>query len=59
MRKDSPTDIANTLSLYGIWNLDFLRTVIPHICLNVTTLQVLAPDYVLAVYPLVLRAIAD
>ena len=44
-------------TLYGIWNLDFFRTVIPHICLQVTTLQTLALDYVLAVYPMAVLAI--
>ena len=30
---------------YSIWNLDFFRSIIPDICLNVTTLQALALDY--------------
>ena len=33
------------IPFYSIWNLDFFRTVIPDICLNVTTLQALALDY--------------
>ena len=41
-------------TMYGIWNLDFFRTVLPPICLKVTTLQALALDYTIAVYPLVL-----
>ena len=40
------------LAIYGIWNLDFFRTLMPPICLNVSTLQVLALDYAVAVYPL-------
>ena len=42
-------------SLYGIWNLDFFRTVYSPFCLhpNLTTLQVLSLDYIIAVYPLV------
>ena len=40
------------LSLYGIWNLDFFRTLLPPICLQLTTLQTLALDYVIAFYPL-------
>ena len=36
---------------YGIWNLDFFRTLLPQNCLKITTLQVLALDYVIAVYP--------
>ena len=41
-------------SLYGIWNLDFFRTLLPPICLQLTTLQTLALDYVTAFYPLLL-----
>ncbi len=41
------------LALYGIWNLDFLRTLMPPVCLNnISTLQVLTLDYAVAVYPL-------
>ncbi len=39
------------LALYGIWNLDFFRTFMPPICLNISTLQVHALDYAVAVYP--------
>ena len=39
---------------YSFWNLDFLRSVIPNICLNVTTLQALALDYLPALYSYVL-----
>ena len=42
------------LSLYGIWNLDFFRTLIPHICVNIDTLEALALDYAIAIYPLIL-----
>ncbi len=42
------------LGLYEIWNLDFFRTLYPPFCLNLTTLQVLALDYLVAVYPLLL-----
>ena len=42
------------VTLYGIWNLDFFRTLLPHNCLKLSTLQVLALDYVIAVYPLAL-----
>ena len=43
-------------TLYGIWNLDFFRTLYPNkiMCLQVTTLQALALDYVIAFYPLLL-----
>ena len=40
--------------LYSFWNLDFLRTVIPDICMNVSTLEALAVDYAVAIYPLFL-----
>ena len=41
-------------ALYGIWNLDFFRTLMPHICVNLGTLQTLALDYAIAFYPLIL-----
>ena len=42
------------LVFYSFWNLDLFRSVIPDICLDVTTLQALALDYSLALYPFVL-----
>ena len=42
---------------YGIWNLDFFRSLPLNICLDLTTLQTLALDYAIAVYPLVLLVI--
>ena len=44
--------------LYGVWNLDFFRTILNGVCLNVSTLQVLALDYLVAVYPMIVMAIA-
>ena len=46
-------------SLYGFWNLDFFRTLYPRFCLhpNMSTLQVLALDYIIAAYPLLLTII--
>ena len=44
--------------LYGVWNLDFFRTILNRVCLNVSTLQVLALDYLVAVYPMLVMAIA-
>jgi hypothetical protein len=41
------------LSLYTIWNLD-LRIVIPGTCLGTDTLQSLALDFVIGLYPLLL-----
>lgn len=43
--------------VYGIWNLDFFRTVIPPICLDITPLQAIALDYAVAFYPLLLVAV--
>ena len=47
-------------SLYGIWNLDFFRLVYTPFCLHphTNTLQVLALDYIIAVYPLLLIALS-
>ena len=44
------------LSLHGIWNLDFFRIMYSPFCIHpkVTTLQALALDYVIAVYPLLM-----
>ena len=42
------------ISLYGIWNLDFFCTLLPPICLQLSTLQTIALDYIIAFYPLVL-----
>ena len=41
-------------TLFGIWNLDYFRTVYPDICLRLTTLQSLSLDYIIAFYPLLL-----
>jgi len=52
--------VAHTVfSLYGIWNLDFFRTFYEPFCLHpdMSTLLVLALDYVVAAYPLVLVVI--
>ena len=45
-------------SFYGIWNLDFFRQMYSPFCLHpeMTTVQALALDYAIAVYPLVLIA---
>ena len=42
-------------SLYGIWNLDFLRAVYKPFCLhqNLNTLQAMSLDFAIAAYPLV------
>ena len=48
------TAVRILLAMYGLWNLDFFRTLIPHICLKVDTLEALALDYSVAFYPLAL-----
>ena len=45
-------------SVYGIWNLDFFRTLYPPICLNIPTPLMLALDYLPAFYALFLIAIS-
>ena len=42
------------LPFYSFWNLELFRSVLPDICLNVSTLQALALEYLVALYPLVL-----
>ena len=46
-------------TIYGVWTLDFFRTVIPPetICLEMSTIQVLALEYLVALYPLILIVI--
>ena len=41
-------------TLYGIWNLDFFRTVLPPICLPLNSVQMITLDYLVAIYPLFL-----
>ena len=45
-------------TFYGFWNLDFFRYVIPTFCVSeqLTPIQVLALEYVVAFYPLLLIA---
>ena len=47
-----------TLYWYSIWNLDFFRVLLPNICLRTSTLQTLALDYLVAVYPLFLLIVS-
>ena len=46
------------LSLYGIWNLDFFRPFYSDLCLGIGILPILALDYVIAVYPLLLMIVS-
>ena len=43
-------------TITGIWNLDFFRYIYPPFCISIhySTLQVLAFEYIIALYPLVL-----
>ena len=52
------TAIKVTYTFYSFWNLDILRSVLPDICLNVSTLQALALDYLVALYPFLLILIS-
>ena len=47
------------VSFYSVWNLDFFRVLFSPFCLHpkMTTLQALALDYAIAVYPLLLIVI--
>ena len=51
-------ELAKLIAIpYGIVNLDFFRTFVTTICVDLTTLQTLALDYVTAVYPLLLLTV--
>ena len=45
-------------TMYSMWNLDFFRGLYPDICLNVSTFTVLALDYAVAIYPLLLTVVS-
>ena len=53
-KKGNKTVIQILGVLYGIWNLDFLRSVDIDICLPVDTLTALALDVAVGIYPLLL-----
>ena len=38
----------------AVWNLDYFRSLTLNICLNLSILQILVPDYAIAICPLVL-----
>ena len=59
--QNSPTVlniVKPVVTLFGIWNLDFFRAYMTKLCLRVGMLQVLALDYSIAVYPLILTVIS-
>lgn len=41
-------------TLFGLWSLDYFRTVLPPTCLNISNLQALILDYAIALYPVLL-----
>ena len=43
---------------FSSWNLDFFRSTVPNICLDIDTLQAFALDYCVAVYPLLLITVS-
>ncbi len=45
-------------TIYSMWTLDFFRDAYPEICLDVSTLTVLALDYAVAIYPLLLTVLS-
>ena len=46
------------MTLYSYWNLEPLHSILPDICLNITTLQALALEYLIALYPFFLILIS-
>ena len=51
------TPIRIFMAIFGVWNLDFFRTLYPGVCLHLSELQVLALDYLVAVYPMILMIV--
>ena len=43
---------------YSFWNLNIFHSILPNICVDVTTLQALALEYLIALYPFVLVLIS-
>lgn len=58
LMEKSRTLTITLLTLYGIWNLDFFRFIIPCFCVsdNLGTLDVVVLGYISAFYPLLLTA---
>ena len=46
------------LATISIWNLDFFRNIMPGVCLRINVLELMALDYLIAVYPMVVTVIA-
>ena len=50
---------ANIIMIfYSFWNLELFRSIMPDICLDVSTLQALTLEYVVALYPFLLILIS-
>ena len=61
LRKNTPTLLTPAKVIFiffSFWNLDILRSILPDICLDITTLQALALDYLIALYPFLLILIS-
>ena len=46
------------VAFYSLWNLDIFRSILPNICLHVTTLQAFTLEYLVAFYPFLLILIS-
>ena len=48
--------VATVITVFGIWNLDFFRLIYKPFCLhpNLSIIQILCLDYLIAIYPLLL-----
>ena len=55
---DTTAIIQTIATMYTMWNLDFFRILDLNICLDVSSLTILALDYAVAVYPLLLTVIS-
>ena len=59
--EDTPkyqTALKYLATFYGVWNLDFLRSFDLSICLGIDTLQSLALDMAVGIYPLLLMVLS-
>ena len=50
--------VKTVFPLYSFWNLNFFRSIMPDIYVNVDTLESLALDYAIAVYHIILIIIS-
>ena len=52
--KHALTAVKTFVPFYRFWNLELFRSIIPDTCLNLSSLQALASEYLVALYPLFL-----